>query len=529
MSEPTSSSSLEGKLRRGLLLEGDSSRQTNINGVPICVPKGCDHFLPASPHPLHYSFESALHAGLEATVQSGDIVFDLGATSGIHSVLMAHQVGPGGRVHLFDACPEAVKSARALAEANGVSDHIQFNPRFVCDHSGQDIDFYRLPGMLRPASSRDGGIQTGRAGIQRFSVRSISLDDYWSEEEAGPDCIKIDVEGSEFEVLLGARKLIEAHRPHLLVETHGQSIARIAGSLGELCRSLEHFGYQLYDLEEGDLVSAEVYSERRRNGIGYLMASDRLDDPRLLTRIGDRRLRAQELQAEVTSGLEALRHLKSQGTQGNSEGMREALLDLLERHPWSGEGHYLLAQQLRSQGEDLSNVLEAFEQARRCGYDEFWIQFSWASTCFERGEVDQARAAMEAALEHKPWHPEAQRIWQLALGTQVRTLVKREDFAPAIPLLRILREADPENGEWAYLLAFSMQMESFPGSTPLELFARALELGYDSFWVHYNRGFLLRKLGRTEEALADFRAAQSIEPDRKEISQQIAELTSEEI
>ena len=48
------------------------------------------------------------------------------------------------------------------------------------------------------------------------------------------DLVKIDVEGGELDVLLGGKKLLNNHRPHLLVEISDERFCEIKDILSEL-------------------------------------------------------------------------------------------------------------------------------------------------------------------------------------------------------------------------------------------------------------------------------------------------------
>ena len=68
-----------------------------------------------------------------------------------------------------------------------------------------------------------------------------------------------------------------------------------------------------------------------------------------------------------------------------------------------------------------------------------------------------------------------------------------------------------DGAEWNYLSAFAAHMtgrhrESIP------LYGRALEAGFDAFWVHYNRGQALLSMGEAERGRKDLEEARSIDP-----------------
>jgi methyltransferase FkbM-like protein len=59
------------------------------------------------------------------------------------------------------------------------------------------------------------------------TVRQTTLDREVDELRLVPALIKIDVEGAELEVLKGAARVLEAHRPRLLISLHPRRLAQV--------------------------------------------------------------------------------------------------------------------------------------------------------------------------------------------------------------------------------------------------------------------------------------------------------------
>jgi predicted RNA methylase len=141
-----------------------------------------------------YEYETQRHLRRLAIV--GAHAYDIGAASGVASLALAKLTKR--TVVAFEADPEALV---------GLTAHLAANPR------------YR------------GLIEVERRFVGRATdSTTVRLDDYVVGREP-PTLLKIDVEGAELDVLLGALQLLRQHRPHLLVETHSYRLEQDCGDL----------------------------------------------------------------------------------------------------------------------------------------------------------------------------------------------------------------------------------------------------------------------------------------------------------
>jgi hypothetical protein len=81
-----------------------------------------------------------------------------------------------------------------------------------------------------------------------YKVPVIMLDNYLR----GVNCehiraIKIDVEGYEYKVLLGAEKMISQNLPALILELQDHTLSRYGDDPNNIFQFLEKFGYIGYD------------------------------------------------------------------------------------------------------------------------------------------------------------------------------------------------------------------------------------------------------------------------------------------
>lgn len=85
----------------------------------------------------------------------------------------------------------------------------------------------------------------GKGDYRKSELRIATLDRYCADKKFIPDLIKIDVEGSQFEILQGARGVLTEHHPILLVEFDTPNSANHIGkSNRDVVAFLESFGYR---------------------------------------------------------------------------------------------------------------------------------------------------------------------------------------------------------------------------------------------------------------------------------------------
>lgn len=164
-------------------------------------------------------------------VRPGDVAVDVGAYIGTHTLVLAHLVGPTGRVVAFE--PQNV--IHQLLSANLALNGLTW-ARAVHAAAGAGAGDVVVPPQDYARPGNFGGLELGgRIGAR---VPVLPLD-------AVADCrgarfVKIDVEGMEAAVLTGAIALLERERPILYVEND-----RVPQS-PELIDRLRALGYRLY-------------------------------------------------------------------------------------------------------------------------------------------------------------------------------------------------------------------------------------------------------------------------------------------
>lgn len=196
---------------------------------------------------VYGTWEPDVVAAFRAAVQPGQVALDIGAAVGFYTLLLAKLVGPKGRVYSFEPMAESRAVLEENVRLNGLA-HVTVTPKAVMDYSGE----------LELHVNNDGNVlhahleyAEGVNGVRFVSVPCLSIDDFWEDKGMPVHFMKIDVEGAEAKVLQGARRVIEACRPNLLIELH--YFDRIEGEHPAL-QILRDWGYAIKPIDKGKLT-----------------------------------------------------------------------------------------------------------------------------------------------------------------------------------------------------------------------------------------------------------------------------------
>ncbi len=179
---------------------------------------------------LRGELEVPVQEALRRTLPPGGVLWDLGANVGFFSLLGARLAGPDGRVVAWEPVPAVAAHAREAALRSGFDAQVEVRAEAVGAIAGEQELL-----VAEDESWSHLALRGNAAGTRSVSVGVTTLDAALGSGAPPPDVVKLDVEGSEADVLRGAQRLLAEHRPALVIELHGTAI--------EVCDLLEAAGY----------------------------------------------------------------------------------------------------------------------------------------------------------------------------------------------------------------------------------------------------------------------------------------------
>lgn len=175
-------------------------------------------------------------------LKPGTVFYDIGSNVGFHA-LLAGRVISTGRIYAFEPMP----AVRDIFEQ-----HISLNKKMMNAGSIRVLPFAIADREKEVEFSNDLHHRDGNTYIpgsyvftgtqNKIKVQCHSIDGLISQGYEIPGIIKIDVEGAEYDVLLGAKNTLQQYHPHILLATHD---CHLQGVQKKCVQLLEELGYQV--------------------------------------------------------------------------------------------------------------------------------------------------------------------------------------------------------------------------------------------------------------------------------------------
>lgn len=198
-------------------------------------------------------WEASETAWFSNRIAHGDTVLDIGANVGWFTLLAAKFGGRHAEIHAFEPRPDTARMLKRTISDNGLRDQVHVW-EYALSNQWAELELCWSnndgnPGNSFLATTPDHG---GLAG--KTKVFTAILDEFLPE--IAPDIVKIDVEGAEPLVFMGAVNAIKRKRPPVLSELFPRQLEMVAGvSAKDYIGMMASLGYRCYLLDDGKLTT----------------------------------------------------------------------------------------------------------------------------------------------------------------------------------------------------------------------------------------------------------------------------------
>lgn len=164
---------------------------------------------------------------LKEFIKNGDVVLDIGAFIGDHTIYYSKLVGDNGSVIAFEPNRDSFFCLEHNLKAYK-------NVELINSAIGKEYGFVRTVDVLGNIGMNF-LIPDNLGGIVIYSLNQMEIDRI--------DFIKIDVEGFELDVLIGGKETINKFKPTMLIEINDATLARQGISRNDIFAWLQENNY----------------------------------------------------------------------------------------------------------------------------------------------------------------------------------------------------------------------------------------------------------------------------------------------
>jgi len=188
---------------------------------------------------------------------------------------------------------------------------------------------------------------------------------------------------------------------------------------------------------------------------------------------------------------------------------------------------YYLALSLHNTQNNFDEALIRYTKALELGFTDYMVYADRGWLYYMLGDVQNATNDLTKSLSINPYDIETKKRFARLdpRVDEVKLLCHEKKFEDASKILSDLK-LDDTNPYLQYYLALSLHNTTRNFDEALIRYTKALELGFESFWIFLNRGSLQLLLNNLEDGKIDLMKAHKIDDDNFEVHRQLNLLKS---
>jgi FkbM family methyltransferase len=181
---------------------------------------------------------------MKRLLKPGDVAFDIGANIGCHTLIMSSLVGKDGEIFAFEPHPTVFEKLRDNLDLNRADNVVPLRYAIAAE-SGDAILYSFDEAFANQGMSSLSPLNEPRA-VLRFSVVCKTVDEMAESRHLDRlDFIKIDTEGHETSVILGAQESLARFKPPIILEYNRKAWERAGKGFEDMLILFSEIGYEL--------------------------------------------------------------------------------------------------------------------------------------------------------------------------------------------------------------------------------------------------------------------------------------------
>jgi len=245
-----------GKILKFLKIEGVDNTNPQWRDAPVVSDRGKYHGyrvqlnLSDDSDRLTYFlgryYDLDIQLLLDVVLQPGDTCIDIGANVGNMTLHAAYRVGPKGRVISFEPNPQCYQRICQVIAENHLA-HVSVHNIALGEEPGRVTLKVLGGGTIMASLAIDSRVDTWVR--EEIEVEVVRGDDLIGKNLGEHVLLKADVEGYELYALRGFGRMIEHHRPMILIEVEPRYLKRAGADEYQLFNFVQSRGYKAYAVD----------------------------------------------------------------------------------------------------------------------------------------------------------------------------------------------------------------------------------------------------------------------------------------
>lgn len=203
-------------------------------------------------------YEAGVERIMETFLPSVENFLDLGANIGFYS-MFAVSLNPKIRVIAFEPNPTVRNRLFENLIINGYLTQVSVIPFGLSSIHGT-AEFF-VPPMSGSGAGSLKNLHAEEGTPSRFQVELHSIDEIF-RKDSKIDLIKIDIEGSEYQAILGGQELINTQQPIIVIELLRKWMSAFGSHPQEVLLKLSTLGYVCFGINDEYLRKIQEIDER---------------------------------------------------------------------------------------------------------------------------------------------------------------------------------------------------------------------------------------------------------------------------
>ncbi len=202
---------------------------------------------------LPHKNERKLTLWILKNLKDNEIFYDIGAHMGYYTALSEKLLTDKGEIHAFEANK---KLCGYLNRNFSGSKNTHISCVAIADSIGK-VDFYDATYI--EDSSVSSRFILSEQYITPSKVNAITIDEYIRRGNKLPTVIKLDIEGGEYDAILGAVETIKIGKPIIIMEVWGDEKGRKYSD--KAVKKLQELGYEAFLIKKDGSTEEECLSD----------------------------------------------------------------------------------------------------------------------------------------------------------------------------------------------------------------------------------------------------------------------------